>query len=439
MRILLIILQFAPDVNSNGLLFAQIVTDLAARGHKVTVITAFPHYEEFRVWPEYRGKVAQRERSNGIDVLRLYVHARGQKQRFSNRFLSYLSFSLLALIAALGSRRQYDVIVCPNGGFLTTVAAALAARIKRVPLLLNIQDLYPETPIRMGQVTSTRIIRVLRWLERFVYNRSDHISVITPYFRESLVANGVPHDRVSVIPNFVDSEFIRPLPRDNAFSQRNNLSSRFVVSHAGNLGYAYDLETLIAAAELLRDRKDVLFLIVGNGVLRPVLDQRVRESGLDNVRFLPYQAREDVPWLRAASDIQVALNRPGASLHSMPSKVYEIMASGRPVLASAERDSDLAKLIRESGCGVVVEPRDPHGLAEAIMRLYAAPELRLEMGERGRRVAEEQYSRAAVVAQYERLLWTLVQPKDSFQSQEPATEPVHPGHPGQSRRSPQTA
>lgn len=438
-RILLVILQFAPDVNSNGLLFTQIAADLVQRGHHVTVVTSFPHYEHFRVWPEYRGKLAQRERREGLDIVRLYIHARGRKQRFTDRFLSYFSFSVLAFITALCLRQRYDVIVCPNGGFLTAVAAVLVGRLKRVPVLLNLQDLYPETPIRTGLIRDTWIIGILRWLEQYIYRGSAHISVITAYFREFLVQNGVPAERISVIPNFVDAEFIRPLPRDNDFSRRHGLAEKFVVSHAGNIGYAYDLETLIEAASLLRSDRDIAFLIVGDGVVKPILQERVRALNLENVQFMSYQPREDVPLLRAASDVQVALNRPGASLHSMPSKVYEIMASARPLLASADSGSDLAILIDGSRCGIVVEPRDARALADAIMRLHAAPELRQEMGARGRRLAETQYSRSAVVDQYERLLLCLAGGRDQPRVQESTTVPGHPERQVQSHPSARTA
>jgi colanic acid biosynthesis glycosyl transferase WcaI len=404
MRVLLLILQFPPDVNSTGLLYAQIGEGLIERGHQVSVITTFPHYEHFRVWPEYRGRLAERENWHGMDVLRLYVHARGSKQSLPNRFLSYFSFNALATAAGLATKTPFDVILCTNGGFFSGITAALLGRVHGLPVVLNVQDLYPETPIRTGQIHNGALIRILRALERYQYSCANRIGVITPAFRAHLLASGVQPERICVIPNFVDARFIRPLPKDNEFSRRHSLADKFVVSHSGNVGYAYDLETMLSAAALLRNEPDILFLVVGDGVLRARLEDQARELALPNVRFLPFQPFESLPWLRASCDVHVSLNRPGASGHSMPSKVYEIMASGRPLLASADRGSDLWRLVEETGCGLVIDPREPETLASAVLRLYRDPDGRAQMAERGRTEAERQYSRDAVVGQYERLL-----------------------------------
>lgn len=404
MRILLLILQFPPDVNSTGLLLSQLCDGLIERGHRVSVITTFPHYEHFRVWPEYRRKLAQRDTLRGMDVLRLYVHAKGRKQQMAYRFLSYLSFNVLAAFAGLLRREDFDVILCTNGGFFSGITASIIGAFRRVPFVLNIQDLYPETPIRTGQIKNKLAIRALQGMERYMCARANQIAVITPYFREYLRSIGIADQKIAIIPNFVDTEFIRPLPKDNAFSRQHGLADKFVVTHAGNVGYAYDLETMLEAAARLRHRSDLVFLIVGDGVVRASLERQAMQLHLDNVRFLPFQPFETLPLVRATSDVQVALNRPGASAHSMPSKVYEIMASGRPVLASAETGSDLWRLVNETGAGLVVKPRDVEALAAAVERLQDDPALRDQMGRSGRSHAHARYSRTAVVQAYEQLL-----------------------------------
>jgi colanic acid biosynthesis glycosyl transferase WcaI len=408
MRILLLIIQFPPDVNSTGLLMAQVAEGLREHGHEVTVITAFPHYEKFEVWPEYRGRLARRDTHNGVDVLRLWVYASGAKQRMIHRLLSYLSFNALAAIAGLLSRKPFDVVLCPNGSFFTGIAGSVVAWPRGIPVVYNVQDLYPDVPVRAGQLRNRRAIAALEKIERFMYGAAAHVTVIAPAFRENLLGKGVPAEKVSVIPNFVDTEFIRPLPKDNDFSRRHGLAHKFVISHAGNLGYVYDLETLLDAAALLRDERDIEFLIVGDGVAKGGLERKARALGLPNVRFLPFQPREQLPWLRATSDVQVSLYRRGAASDSLPSKIYEIMASGRPLLASAERDSDVWRLVGETQCGVCVEPESAAQLAEAILALYGDPERREAMALRGRRHAEESYSRQVVVERYHDLFRRLV-------------------------------
>jgi colanic acid biosynthesis glycosyl transferase WcaI len=248
---------------------------------------------------------------------------------------------------------------------------------------------------------------VLEGLERFMYSRATHVSVISAAFRDNILAKGVTPDKVSTIPNFVDTDFIRPLPKVNGFSRRYGLSDKFVVTHAGNLGYVYDLETLIDAASLLRSEAAIHFLIVGDGVVRQRLEERVSALGLTNVTLLPFQPRDSLPELRAASDVQVALYNRGSARFSMPSKVYEIMASGRPVLASADKHSDLWNLVVQTRCGICVEPHDAQSLASAVLTLSDDPALRSQMGHRGRLEAQRSYSRTSVVANYDSLIRSI--------------------------------
>ncbi len=405
MHILLVIIQFPPDVNSTGRLMAQLCEEWVARGHRITVLTSFPHYDRFQVWEEYRGKVYERAIYRGMDVRRLWVYASGNKQNMWHRLASYLSFNLMASLAGTLSFHRYDVILCTNGSFFTGLTGAVIGAPRRTPVVYNVQDLYPEVPVRAGQITNPRMIRALEFVERLMYRLATHITVIAPSFKEHLVtAKGVSAPKVSVIPNFVDVDFIRPLPKDNPFSRKYGLEDKFVVTHAGNIGFAYDLETMLRAAHILRAEKDIRFLIVGDGVVKQRLVQIAQALNLDNVLFLPFQPHEDLPYLRAASDVQVNLYARGSALYSMPSKVYEIMASGRALLASAEEGSDVWRLVRETGCGICVEPENVEAFVDALMRLYKNPDERTQMAANGRYYAEHLFSRRAVATQYETLL-----------------------------------
>lgn len=407
MRILVVVVQYPPDVNSTGLLMEQVVEGLVERGHEVTVFTTFPHYEKFRVTEEYRGKLFEWDERKGVDVLRLPVYARGTKSMIP-RLLSYLSFNIGATLAGLLTRRSFDVVLCTNGSFFSGLTGWIVSRAKGARFVLNVQDLYPDVPVQTGQLTNGAAIAILRRLERFMYEKAGHVSVISEGFRRTLRDREVPEERVSVVPNFVDTRFIRPLPKNNPFARRHGLADRFVVSHAGNVGFAYDLGTMIEAAEVLRDHPEILFLIVGNGVARDELSERVRRKGLENVRFLPFQSREDLPWLRAASDVQVALYRSGAGHNSMPSKVYEIMASGRPLIASADPGTDLQRFVEETGCGVCLEPEKVEPLTEAVLRFRDDVAGRERMGRRGRQIVETDFSREAVVQRYDEIFRRLV-------------------------------
>jgi colanic acid biosynthesis glycosyl transferase WcaI len=403
MRILLVIIQFPPDVNATGLLMGQLCEGLKAHGHEVSVITSFPHYEGFRVRREYRGKLYEWDRSQGMDVLRLALYAPGKKSMV-RRLFSYLSFAAGATVAGALLKEKWDVILCANGAFFTGVTSWLIGRAKKIPFIYNVQDLYPEAFIQAGQLQNRPAIAVLKTIERFMYRKAEHVTVISPSMRDGLRQKGVHESKISLIPNFVDADFIRPLPKVNSFSERHGLAGKFVITHAGNLGYVYDLDTLLGAASRLSKEKDILFLIVGDGVAKTALQRKAEALGLENVRFLPFQPHESLPWLRAASDVQVSLYKKGSVRYSMPSKVYEIMASGRPLLASADPGSDVWELVERARCGICVAPEDCDELTEAILKLYGDTLLRETMGGNGRARATEDYSREAVVQSYHDLI-----------------------------------
>jgi colanic acid biosynthesis glycosyl transferase WcaI len=308
------------------------------------------------------------------------------------------------------SRNSWDVIFCTNGSFFTGMTSWLLGKAKGIPFIYNVQDLYPEVPMRAGQLRNPQAIAALKAMEKFMYRKAAHITVISSAQRESLIAKGVPEEKISIVPNFVDTEFIRPLPKRNAFAEQHGLSDKFVVAHAGNVGYVYDLDSMLDAARLLTSHKDILFLIVGNGVAKNSLETKARRLKLANVRFVPFQPYDDLPWLRAASDIQVSLYKSGAASESFPSKIYEVMASGRPLLASADAGSEVEHFVQTAQCGLCVRPGHAEDLAEAVLALYRNASLRDTMGGRGRRYAEEHHSKQIVGARYQDLFLKLSPP-----------------------------
>jgi colanic acid biosynthesis glycosyl transferase WcaI len=384
MRILLIIIQFPPDVNSTGMLMADLCEGLIGEGHELSVITALPHYEGFQIRKEYRGRLFQRERYRGMDVLRLRVYAPGKKS-MANRLASYLSFAVLAALAGVFWGKSWDLILCTNGAFFTGVSSWLIGALR-------------------GQLRNRAAIETLKRIEGFMYRKAGHITVISTAMRRNLMQKGLPREKVTLVPNFVNTGFIRPLPRANPFSAAQGLDGKFVVMHAGNLGYVYDLDSLLEAAALIGHEKDIFFLIVGGGVARGGLEEKADRLELQNVRFLPFLPHESLPWLRASADVQVSLYKPGAARYSMPSKIYEIMASGRPLLAGADPGSDVWELIERSRCGICVKPEEPRQLANAILDLYRDRPLRETMGRNGREWAEKKYCREVVVRSYHRLI-----------------------------------
>jgi colanic acid biosynthesis glycosyl transferase WcaI len=396
------VLQYPPDINASGQLMAQLCRGLSEEGHRITVITSFPHYEQFRVLPAYRKRLYSRNREGGVDVIRLFAYARGDKS-MKHRLINYLVFNLLALMTAVLLRAHWDALLCVNGSFFTGLTGWLIGKIKGSPFVYNVQDLYPDVPIRAGQLRNPVAISILKRLEVFMYRKAAHITVISAAMKANLLAKGVSPNILSIIPNFTDPRFIRLLPKRNDFSRRHGLCEKFVVMHAGNLGYVYDLHTLLGAASLLSNYPDIVVAIIGNGVMKAELQQRAEALQLKNILFLPFQLYETLPWLRASADVHVSLYQSGAAGESFPSKIYEIMASGRPMILGVEARSELERLVTETGSGLRVKPGDSAELAEAILRLYRDPDLREQMGKSSRAYAEKNCSLHSAVAAYDEL------------------------------------
>lgn len=420
MKLLLLVHHFPPDVNSTGRLMHTLARGLQERGYEIRVVTSVPHYAGFRTWEPYRHTLWQREVLDGLAVHRVYVYARGHKG-MTSRLGNYLSFNAGAALVGRWVSSDVDAILCPNGSFFTGIAATLAGG-GRVPFVYNIQDLYPQVPILAGQLRNRWQIRALRRLEAVMYDRAASITVIAPSFADYVAARGVPVQKIEVIPNFVDTAVIRPLPRRNPVSTRLGLDDRFVVAHMGNLGYAYDLDSLLEAARVLRNDPDLLVLIIGDGVEKDRLQRRARALGLDNVGFLPFQPHADLPWLRAAIDVHVSLYRRNSARYSMPSKVYEIMASGRPLLLSAEPGTDVRTLVSAADAGVCLDPESVDQLVAAIRTLQADRLGRERLGHRGRACALREHSAEVVVQRYDALLRRI--------TATPSGAPARPGRSG---------
>jgi colanic acid biosynthesis glycosyl transferase WcaI len=271
----------------------------------------------------------------------------------------------------------------------------------------NVQELYPDIAVKMRQLCNPFVISALRVLERFVYRHASMVTVISAGMRRAVVACGVPESRVLLIPNFVDMDLMRPGSRHNAFSQEHGLDARFVVSYAGNMGFAQGLDMLLGAAELLVRQADILFLFVGDGVLREWLVEQARAKSLGNTRFVAHQPYARVPEIYAASDVCVVAMISTIASEGVPSKFMRIMACGRPVLAMVDGASDLASEVAASAGGVVVPTSSAEAIAQAVLAFHDAPERCHAAGAAGRAYASRHYARGVVTGRYAELFRTI--------------------------------
>jgi colanic acid biosynthesis glycosyl transferase WcaI len=402
MRVLILHMRFHPDLTGTGPLVTDLASDLVKLGNDVTVVTSMPHYGHHEIPPEYRGRLVHRSNLDGIDLWRTFVYVPPDPSGFQ-RSINYLSYTLMSVVGGLMAQKP-EVILCVNPPITVGFSGWLVSLVRRVPMVFNVQDVWPDCLVIIDQLRSPLLIRIFKYLEKFIYRVSAGVTVLSEGMKEHLTEKGVPARKIMVIPNWANIEAIRPVEKENSFRKAHGLNGQFVVMFAGNLGFIAMLDKVLEAARLLEDEPQIQFLIIGEGNAKPGLVSRVKELGLKNVRLLPTQPKEALPEMLGAADLSlVTLNRRLGQLN-VPSKTYSIMASARPVLAAVPEDSEIARLIKVADCGLGVPPEDPVALAQAIRSLARQPERLRVYGANGRRYVEENFDRRSLTAQYHKLL-----------------------------------
>jgi glycosyltransferase involved in cell wall biosynthesis len=266
------------------------------------------------------------------------------------------------------------------------------------------QDVFPEIAVNLKRLSHPLLIAVLRALIGFYLRRADRVVAIGPVMKNRLIEKRVRPDRIEVIPNWVDTEAVTPQPNDNAWAREHGLTDRFVVMHSGNVGHAQNLDLLVTATTQLEDLERLAVLIIGTGARHAHTVELAQQLGADRVEFLPYQPRERIAESLSSADVHYVGLTPGLAGFVVPSRVYGILAAGRPILAAVDRDSETAALVEEAGCGIVVPPARPDLVAQAIRSLAAGEHDLAEMGRAARAYVEANGSLAQAVERYRRLL-----------------------------------
>jgi colanic acid biosynthesis glycosyl transferase WcaI len=411
-HVLLLTLVFPPDGVSTAEIVGSLALDLRDRGHSVTVITTTPHYNRDQtalarqpletVWRP----LLQRSSFDGIPVY--HVRVPRKTRSVPKRLLAWTIFHVVSTIVSLWRPRRPSLIVAPSPPLTMGVNAWVIGLLKRCPFIYNVQEIYPDVAIELKAVKNPAVIAVLRSVERFVYRRARYITVIGPGMQRNLVHKGVPAAKLAVIPNSVDVAACVAVPAPNEFTDTYALRPGFLVSYAGNMGPTMGLDTVLQAAGHLRDRNDVLFLLVGGGSLVNDISMTIEARGLRNVRQVPYQPSSVVPQIYGASDVSLVLQARGTGSHVLPSKVYRIMAYGKPLIACADPGSDLALLVMDAGCGAVVPAGDSNALARTIRSAFDHRSEWQRKGLAGRDYVERHYSRGESSRRYDRLIRAIV-------------------------------
>ncbi|NEU74607.1 WcaI family glycosyltransferase [Hassallia byssoidea VB512170] len=406
MRILIYSYNYYPEPIGIAPLMTELAEGLVKRGHEVRVVTAMPNYPERQIYEGYRGKLYLNEYKNGVQIQRSYVWIRPQPNLL-DRVLLDASFVVSSFLPALFGWRP-DVILSTSPSLPVCIPTTLLGWLHDCPVVLNLQDILPEAAVHVGLLKNKFLIQVFATLEKFAYRTATKISVIADGFVDNLRSKGVPANKIVQIPNWVDVNFIRPLPKENnAFRAAHNLDGKFVVLYSGNIALTQGLETVVKAAAALRDVPDIAFVIVGEAKGLQRLQQECQDIGADNVLLLPFQPREKLPEMLAAADVGLVVQKKNVISFNMPSKIQVLLASGRALVASVPDNGTAARAIRQSGGGVVVTPEDSQALAAAVLDLYQNPEKVKTLGYNSRQFAIEQYSFDQALNNYELLCYSV--------------------------------
>jgi glycosyltransferase involved in cell wall biosynthesis len=391
-RLLVLNQYYWPGVEATAHLLAELCGALAEE-YDVTVVTG-------RI-PEPGGEPGRFER-DGVEIVRVNSTA-FDRSRLPLRALNYLTYLGQSLWEGLAASPP-DVVLCMTDPPVIADVALIVARRFGAPLVVVSQDVFPEVAVELKRLDNAAVVGVLRFAVRLYLERADRVVAIGETMRRRLQAKGAAPERVTVIPNWVDTSVVTPRPRDNEWARAHDFAGRFVVMHSGNIGHAQNLDALVRAGTFLRDLPELRIALIGGGARRAELKELARLLEVDQARFLGYQPRDVLPDSLSAADVHVVGLARGLSGYVVPSRLYGILAVGRPVIVAADADSETAQLVERVGCGVVVPPGRPELLAAQIRRAHDG-ELELdEMGRRGREYVIAEADRLVAVARYRAIL-----------------------------------
>lgn len=407
LHILYLVQQFPPEVGAGAGRVLEMARRWVEAGARVTVVTGMPNRPQGVVHPDYRGRLFVDEEWEGIRVLRSWLYA-SPEHGFARTVANNASFMVTSAVHALVRATKPDVLIASSPPFLPHVAGAAVATLRRIPLVLEVRDLWPDYMVSMGVVRERSVAaRALFTLERGLLRRATHAVAVTESFRRRLVQKGMDAGDVTVIPNGIDIATYRPASEPAPIPALQRRGDEFLVGYLGNFGVSQALEAVVDAARILRDVPGIRFVLVGDGTDRRRLERHVAAAGAGNLSVHPPIPKDATRAFYNACDVTLV---PLASFpvlqETVPSKIFEVMGCARPVLASLRGEA--ATITRESGGGVVVEPEDAQGIADAVLRLRAMPAAeRAAMGEMGRAYAIAHYSREVLADRYLDLLLRL--------------------------------
>ncbi len=399
MRITFLCQYFPPEMGAPSARTYEHARHWADLGHEVTVITGFPNHPTGVIRPGYRGYFVKREKIEKIDLLRTWIYCAANRG-FFKRILNFLSFFLSSLFLGTLMTRRPQVVVGTSPQFFCAVAAYLLSRIKRAPFVFEVRDIWPQSAVELGVLKSPLLIRALEAIELHMYRHAALIVVVAESTRTHLIGKGIADGKIVVIPNGVDARYLASAgAAPEEVREEIGLRGKFIVSYIGTHGMSHALDVVLRAAERLKSDPTIHFLFVGEGAEKDNLKKLSEDLQLDNLTFLDEQPRERLlPFYRASDVSIVSLKRLPIFRKVLPSKLFELMGAGCPVICSVEGEA--AQLVTRSEAGICIEPESVEALIEAITLLKSKPGLRKQMNLNGQRFVKAHYLRSRLAEKY---------------------------------------
>lgn len=385
MKILKLSAYCSPEQVSSSHLSKDLTEAFLANGITVENYVPTPTRGVSKEVREKYKKVKYEELENGKIIIHRFSMF-GEGRNPIQRAFRYVLVNIIQYIKG-SHAKDIDVIYAGSTPPTQGLLCGLVKKRLKVPFVYNLQDIFPDSLVNAGMTQKGSFIwKTGRIIEDFTYSHADKIITISDDFKRNIMEKGVPEEKIVVIPNWVNTDNVYPVEREsNILFDRYNLDrSKFYICYSGNIGHSQNLELLLETAKLIRNKlPDIVFVLIGEGAAKEELVELVKKNGLDNIVILPFQPYEDIAHVFSLGDVGLIISKPGIGGSSVPSKTWSIMAASRPILASFDRDSELAKLIETTKSGIVVEENTADGLGNAIQYLYANQSMGAKMGKNG--------------------------------------------------------
>ena len=408
MRILYLSQYFPPEAGATQTRAYEMASNFVRLGHQVTMLAEVPNHPSGIIPPEYKGKYFERANLDGIEVIRVWVKASPTKN-FRNRMLFYLTFMINAAIAGLFmARGHFDLVYATSPPLFVGGAALAISGLRRIPLVFEVRDLWPESAVALGEISNRRAIAWSTRLEEACYRKARAVVVVTQGIRQRLVERGIPPEKIFWIPNGANTDLFQFRPESRQKIRLElGLDDKFVAIYAGIHGVAQGLECIVDAARIAQSSSDIHFLMIGDGPKKAEIKTLANQYKLKNLTLLPEQPREHiVDYLSAADIALIPLRNLDLFKGALPSKMFDAWACQRPILLSV--DGEARNILEMCSGGIFIPPEDPNELLNSLIKLKDSPQALQDMGTAGRIFTEQHYSRKALAEQLSAVLKNLV-------------------------------